>query len=360
MECEQCNIIYADAGVGEVTIEQIHRIAENLAKIGVCVVLLIGGEPFVRRDLPAIVKAFTKNGIHVRLQTNGHANRESLEECVRNGAYDISVSLDSLQPEIQDLINGGFERSWERTIKTVAMINDIFPENGSAFFGSVLMERNLDDIVDVIEFATRIGWGVSLVPVHTSSPDTPLGFRSFDDSSVVRPKQNQFLKVAKLLEEVKSLRRKGLNVYDSDEYLDDVYRFISGQPLKWRRRNSDICDSPNLYFALAPNGNLKVCCDYELNTPYPAYHPDFPKWYADGRIHQEVYAFTRRCKGCMYGSYPEITITARYVRPMLARYAYFNLALPKLVRLTADEMKEISAEIVSKRCLERPNDPTYR
>ena len=50
LACEQCNIIYADANAQEMTIDQIRLMADNLAAIGVCVILLIGGEPFVRKD----------------------------------------------------------------------------------------------------------------------------------------------------------------------------------------------------------------------------------------------------------------------------------------------------------------------
>ncbi|HYI26674.1 MAG TPA: radical SAM protein, partial [Bradyrhizobium sp.] len=181
LACEQCNIIYADANAQEMTIDQIRQMADNLATIGVCIILLIGGEPFVRKDLPEIVKAFSERGIHVRMQTNGLATRKALEECVRNGAHDISISLDSLRPDLQDTINGGFNKSWDRAIASVSVINEIFPANGTAFFNNVLMPRNLHDIQDVVRFATAIGWGVSTVPVHVSTPDKPRGFQTFDD-----------------------------------------------------------------------------------------------------------------------------------------------------------------------------------
>src|SRR3990167_4079281 len=71
LTCEQCNIIYSNSDVRECTLEEIEKIAENLAKIGVAIVLLTGGEPFVRKDLPEIVKIFIRSGIHVRMQTNG-------------------------------------------------------------------------------------------------------------------------------------------------------------------------------------------------------------------------------------------------------------------------------------------------
>lgn len=349
LACEQCNIIYANADSAELSIDKIRGIAANLAEIGVGIVLLIGGEPFVRADLPEIVGAFTEHGIHVRLQTNGLASRAALEACVKAGAKDISISLDSLDPLVQDKINGGFESSWARAIKTIATVNEIFPENGSAFFGTVLMPRNLEHVRDVLEFATAIGWGMSLVPAHTTLPERPLGFRAFDDENVCRFDENMYPRVREVLDELKRGRDQGLNLYDSDEYIDDIYRFVAGMPLRWRRRNNDTCDSPNLYFALEPNGNISPCCDFKLVNSYPAYDSRFPEWYRDGRIHAEVYGFTKSCSGCMYGSYPEITVTARYMRSFLRRIVYFNGQTPKLKKLTPTEMLNMAAEIRARR-----------
>lgn len=349
LSCEQCNIIYANADSKEMTIEEIRATAANLAEIGVCIVLLIGGEPFYRKDIPEIVRAFTDVGIHVRLQTNGLATRPALEQCVKNGAHDISISLDSLEPDVQDTINGQYEKSWEKAIRTISVVNDVFPENGTAFFGTVLMPRNIFHIHDVMEFATRIGWGVSLVPAHISTPDRPQGFRTFDDLGVCRFDKRSLPFVRESLELAKDLKRGGLRLYDSDEYLDDCYRFLAGEPLEWRRRNNNVCDSPNLYFAIEPNGNINPCCDYKLENYYPTHHKDFPEWYRSGKIHQEVYGYTRNCSGCMYGSYPEITVTARYFKPMLERFMFFNQTnKPKLVKMSADNMKGLAAEIFEK------------
>lgn len=349
LACEQCNIIYADADDQEMNIHQIEATAENFAKIGVCMVLLIGGEPFVRKDLPEIIQAFTKNNIHVRMQTNGLATEKMLQRCVDAGGHDISISLDTLNGGVQDGINGGFEKSWQRAIDTVAIVNKIFPENGTGFFGTVLMPKNMEHIVDVIEFATEIGWGTSVVPVHTSTPDRPQGFRTFDDSDVCHFPESSFGRLKEVLNELKALRNQGMNIYDSDEYLDDIYRFIVGKPLQWRKRNHNVCDSPSLYFALSPNGNVKPCCDYKLDNSYPAYDKKFPEWYHDRVIHKEVYKYTRNCEGCMYGSYPEITISARYLTPMFERFKFFSMETKnRLKRLSAKEMTELAAEIFAK------------
>jgi len=345
LACEQCNIIYGDAAADELSLAQIEQAAENLAAIGVCIVLLIGGEPFVRRDLPEIIAAFTRRGIHVRMQTNGLASRAMLERCIAAGGHDISISLDSLVPTTQDTINGGFHKSWDSALDTVALVNELFPENGTAFFGTVLMPRNLYDVPEVVEFATEIGWGVSLVPVHVSTPEEPRAFRAFDDPAVVTFPPSAYPDVAAVLSELKAMRRAGSLLYDSDEYLDDVYRFVAGEPVRWRRRNHDVCDSPNLYFAIAPNGHLKPCVDFELDEAFPVHDPDFPKWYRDGRIHREVYRYTRACEGCMYGSYPEISVSLRFLRPFVERFVYFNVAPPRLKHFSAGAMKALAADI---------------
>jgi hypothetical protein len=48
----------------------------------------------------------------------------------------------------------------------------------------------------------------------------------------------------------------------------------------------------------------------------------------------------------MYGSYPEITITARYLRPLIRRFRFFNLeAKHLLLRRSADEIVTIARDI---------------
>ena len=116
LTCQQCNIRYANADVRECTLEEIKRIAENFADLGVAMVLLTGGEPFVRADLPEIIREFESRGVHVRMQTNGLASKEAIHKVVEYGGNDISISLDSLHPATQDKINGGFAKSWHRAI----------------------------------------------------------------------------------------------------------------------------------------------------------------------------------------------------------------------------------------------------
>lgn len=345
LTCEQCNIIYANADQEECTTEQAFKIAENLARIGTSVVLLTGGEPFVRRDIVRIAKAMMDNGIHPRLQTNGLASRKQLEEMVAIGAHDISVSLDSVLSDVQDEINGGFNKSWERAINTISMVNEIFPVNSFCVIGCVLAPKNIKHITGVIKLATAIGWWVSLVPAHQTQTQEPRSFSTYDPKLCFQ--QEQYAELLQVLADVKKLRDSGYNVYDSDEYLDDIYRFITRGTIEWRRRNGGLCDSPNLYFAIQPNGDMSVCCDYRLPESVPVYSADFPEQYRSEILRQNVTAVTGVCTGCMYGSFPEISISARFFVPMFRRAKLFLLdgMDRQLKRLTKQEIIEIANNI---------------
>lgn len=346
LACEQCNIIYSDAKHQEMDIDQINKVAENLKKIGVNIVLLIGGEPFIRKDIDKIVKAFTSRNIHVRMQTNGIATEKQLKSCVNYGGKDISISLDTLEPSLQDEINGGFKKSWTRAINTISNVSNIFPENSTAFFNSVIMPKNLNQIIKVIKFATKIGWGVSLVPVHVSTPDHTMGYRTLDyDNNVTFDKSNES-EIKELIIKLKEIK-KDYNLYDSDEYLDDVEKFLLNKPVDWRKKNNDICDSPNLYFAISPSGSLKTCCDYEATENIFVYGDDFPDLYHSGKIQEIVFPITKSCNGCMYGSYPEITITARYVKAFFERIKYFNYKPPKIKKLSNEQLQLIALETLN-------------
>ena len=327
LTCEQCNIIYANSDVRECTIDEIKHIADNFAAMGVAIVLLTGGEPFARKDLPEIIHAFESRGVHVRMQTNGFASEEQVARSVEAGGKDISISLDTLKPDLQDKINGAFKASWHQAMKAIALFSKYLPKEGSfASLGCVLQPQNMGEIEDVVRFGTEISWFSSLVPVHVSDYAHPRGFRTFDES--LRFRSDELYVVDTVVERVRKMRKEGFLLYDSDQYLDDIKRFVRDESSTWRSRNNGVCDTPNLYFALLPNGEFAPCCDHRLGRSYPAYDMNFPQIYRSKIWREEVAQVTRTCDGCMYGSYPEMSISMRYLLAKFQRVSTFLTSPP--------------------------------
>ena len=46
----------------------------------------------------------------------------------------------------------------------------------------------------------------------------------------------------------------------------------------------------------------------------------------------KVYKKTIPCEGCLYGSYPEVTITSRYLKHFIEKAIFFNFEKKKCSR----------------------------
>jgi len=262
------------------------------------------------------VKIFTENGLNVRLQTAGlMTKREALKACVEAGAKDICVSLDSLDEEKQDFING-VKGSWKKAIQTIANISELFPKKGKVCaLGCVLSSYNLEEIPLIVKFATKIGWYASLVPVHINQQENSYAFRSHDKSFAFKPDQIKL--IDELFENLFVMKRKGFNLFDSETYLKSSLYFIkNGTPL-WRKQS--ICDSPNLYFAILPNGDFSVCCDKRIINKVSLIDDHFPETFFDKSFRESIFEIKSKCIGCQYGSYPEMSLMVRDLRTFIER-----------------------------------------
>jgi MoaA/NifB/PqqE/SkfB family radical SAM enzyme len=310
LHCQMCNIVQSNKGLEDVSLEKIRDIASNLRKIGAGIVLLTGGEPFFRKDIPEIVKILKAEKLDVRLQTHGfRTNRELIKECLRNGAVDINISLDTLNESLQDSINQ-VPLSWRSALETISYITNAFPEkNRLCAFGCVLSRYNYKEVPDIVRFASEIGWYVSLVPVHTSDAKEGYNFRSRSKSMAFDA--IQYDEVDETIDQLISMRKRGYALFDSIAYLESCKNFIrTGKPI-WRDKKTGVCDSPGLYFAIRPDGAFAPCCDHNFTEPLFVYEKNFPKIYKSNSFKAKVKTITSKCVGCQFGSYPEVTLSVR-------------------------------------------------
>jgi MoaA/NifB/PqqE/SkfB family radical SAM enzyme len=316
LSCRMCNIVEANRDVTPFTSDKIERIADNLVKIGAGVVLLTGGEPFLRPDIDEIVRVFKSRSLDVRMQTAGlYEKRDKIAKCVEYGARDINVSIDSLDEQLSDFINGK-PGSWRDAMRTISYISQVFPGKDSVCaLGCVLSPYNLEEIEAVLEFATEIGWWLSLVPAHITPVDRPMNFRGNDGTFSFSREEHPKLRA--LLDRLKLKKRRGMRLFDSDDYLDSIYHFVTTGSPNWRKNG--ICDSPNLYFAILPDGRFAPCCDFRLDQDVYLDDPDFPRIYRSPEFRQKVHELTGSCPGCNFGSFPEMTLSARSLSTIAER-----------------------------------------
>lgn len=344
LRCEQCNVIYANADRRELKTEEAFQVIDNLAQIGTSVVLLTGGEPFVRADLPKIAGRAISRGMHPRIQTNGLATLERLKEAAEYGVRDISISLDSLTPGVQDMLNGGFDNSWSQAIETISNVGKVLGTQTFAAFGCVFSPFNFRKVVDVIRFATEIGWWVSLVPAHTTEVTNPRSFSTFNSEMRFAPELHA--EAREIIHQIRELKRQGFHVYDSDQFLTDLENFVTNKPITWRDRNGGICDAGSLYFAILPDGTLAPCCDWRLEELIEVQSSSFVSEYRAGAFTKSIENVAKSCSGCLYGSYPEISISARFTKASLERFALFGKESRNEIKvLEPEELTRIATAI---------------
>ena len=135
--------------------EEINRLVEIFAEFGVDKVRLTGGEPLLRRDLPALIRLLRQQtSIHdIALTTNGILLDEQAGSLRDAGLHRITVSLDTLKPDrFQRLTK---RDSFDRVLQGIAQVKTVGLA-GLKIDTVAIKGFNDDELVDLIEYGKSI------------------------------------------------------------------------------------------------------------------------------------------------------------------------------------------------------------
>lgn len=309
LKCRMCQAVESRKHERELTVTEIKRLARVLADLEIGVLVLTGGEPLLRKDLPEIVEAFTRQGISVRLQTNATlATDRRVESLVSAGLKEVTISLDTLDPVKQDNINGSVG-SWMRIMRGLSVFSRHLPLKGNmSGINIVVSKLNIHEIPELIRFTTEIGFYASLIPVHVSANGD--GKKEKAGEFIVRADSPDFAFTEEdhsVLDSVYSrvlqMKKDGFLVYNSNRFLKESPDFLKHKKIHWK------CDSPTLYFSISPEGRFLPCVD--IKTDKSMLGSDFIETYRSSDFLSEIRGIVDKCPGCMYACWPEITYLCR-------------------------------------------------
>jgi len=142
----------------ELTLDEIRKVARSIGKLPF--LLLSGGEPFLRRDLPEIVEAYFRETSfsNISIPTNGLRTEEILGAVERicaispNLSFSLSVSLDGFG-EIHDSLRG-VSGIYAQALRTLAGAQDLQHRYGNLYVGVIttLMRENQGELDRLIDF----------------------------------------------------------------------------------------------------------------------------------------------------------------------------------------------------------------
>jgi cyclic pyranopterin phosphate synthase len=144
------------------TFEEIERLVEIFTDLGVDKVRLTGGEPLLRRELPDLVQllAAVPAVRDLAITTNGVLLADKAAALKSAGLHRVTVSLDTLRPD-------RFRRLTRRD-DHAAVLRGIEAVRQAGFEGLkldsvVIRGVNDDELIDLLEFARRIGAEVRFI-----------------------------------------------------------------------------------------------------------------------------------------------------------------------------------------------------
>ena len=241
-----------------------------IKKINPLVVVITGGEPMLRKDLPDIVRQVKECSIFIftSMVTKGDLlTLEKAEELFAAGIDQIAVSLD-FPGEKHDSYRG-IPGLWNHLSNLLPELSKRFSKK-SIVLNTIIMEDNLDQIIDIAHKAKE--WGVSI---------------SFSSYSVMKTnnsshfvKQQKLEKIREVVNNLIELRRKWKGVIVSTEY------YLREVPEYFERGGVPDCLAGINMIQVTPSGHLKRCSEMPVTAHYSEYSPD-------------LYGKTK-CEACWY------------------------------------------------------------
>ena len=356
IKCLMCSVVENRSHEKELTLSNIDVLAHNLDKMGVSMLILTGGEPFLRKDLSEVVRIFKKHHIESRLQTNGLlVTEENLQAVIDAGVSEVTISLDTLNIEKQDVINQK-EGSYFDILRALALFSKMFPIKGNMTgVNTVVSKSNIHEIPALIDFVTQISFYVSLIPAHltdeeTKHPDEDTSYLLRKGSEIMEITDTEHNAIDQAYEKIIQMKRDGYHVHNSNRFLRESPDFLKFKKVHWK------CSSPDLYFSISPEGRFLPCVDLEIPMDIHMTHPDFLKHYKEGNFIGAIKEKVAACPGCMYACYPEIHYFCRDTSVFIERL-FQGAKISRLTRkvMNFDEMVDLAEKIREQYQLKQKN-----
>jgi len=228
--------------------------------------------------------------------TNGVAMTPAVaQKLLDAGMREISFSLDSLDPGVQDALdNTG--RTFQTRMENLLSLAKTLPRRGTLpILNTVVSPRNVLEVPDIVDFATELGFWVSLIPVHLAgdgehrfySDDDALKFGATDESSVRRIYQDMI-----------RAKRKGAPIINSSAFLRRSPDYLLLGKAEWP------CRAGEQFLSVGPDGRISPCHAFEGS--WDIHYREFGARFGTEDYRRVVRERVSSCEGCFRPCWAEI------------------------------------------------------
>ncbi len=154
LRCPHCYLDARGRWPGEMTTQEGLRLIDQMAGAGTELLILTGGEPLLRKDLPLLAQHAAALGIAVVLGTTGTLiTPQKARELKEHGVTAAGISIDSLDAAKHDAFRG-VRGAWQRAVNGL----DACREAGlDVLVHTTAMRMNQEEVPAIVQFAHEKG-----------------------------------------------------------------------------------------------------------------------------------------------------------------------------------------------------------
>lgn len=265
----QCNLscahCYINAGPSarrsdELSLDEAKAFVDDLAKMGVPLLMFSGGEPLVRNDFWKLVDYARLKGLKTALSTNGTLITKKIAERIKNfGIEYVGVSLDGASEKTHDAVRNQ-PGSFRKSVQALKNCVEIGLKCGIRVTAT---KDNYREVPDLIDLSTKLG-----VPRFCVYWLVPSG----RGKELYADKQLKCDEVARILDHLymkaKEFDPKQIEILTVDAPQDGIYLLNKlraedsseyENALKLLKFTGDACSAGNRVANVDPAGNVYPC-----------------------------------------------------------------------------------------------------
>ena len=281
--------------------DQLLGVIRGFAAAGTAGIGITGGEPFLRPELPDLLREIRARGMVAHVNTNGHFLDASRTAAVLEAEPDsINISLDAADPAVHDRLRG-VQGSHRRILEGVARL--LKARGGRrrprVAVTSVFHADNLEGAERLADLCTEIGVdGLGFIPAHEYREGAPVGS--------VAPARDEADRARRAADGLLRLRERRPVLENSPAYLGMFGRAFQGLP------NGLRCWAPWTSLVVDCHGRVFPCVPVsELDEPVATIRSgdEIPTLWKKGlAAARDRY---RGCQACYWNCHTEMNLLLR-------------------------------------------------
>lgn len=299
--CSMCNFWKNPDKDMEISTEQVFTLLNEFSKIGVIVLSLSAeGEITLRKDLSEIIKKAHQNKFLFSINTNFLTiSDEFLELFAKYKPYQITVGIDTLNPERYTLIRG-IENGVAKVLSNIKRLKEIGFNNIA--LGTVILYNNLEDCIDLAKYVTNHELnGIRFTAFQ------PFGFgKKWPSKELDRYTNDDYqTKLKELISSLIKMKKNGAPIINSIPYLNSIpHSFMNPSyfPIP--------CYIPNRRIHVYSNGDVSLCQVMERSAVVGNCNDSSLRkiWYSKRARQVRDIVKKKKCGGCWLSCYQETNI----------------------------------------------------